>query len=81
MKLYVGNLPWAIKESDLRAIFEKYKIIGYVRVLTDQETGRSKGFGFVEVEMGDEAIQDLNGSDLDGRILKVSFAIRKQQTR
>ena len=78
MKLYVGNLPWATQESDLSALFERYKITGYVRILKDQETGRSKGFGFVEVQEGDEAIADLDGQPYEGRILKVSHAIRKQ---
>lgn len=77
MKLYVGNLPWATSEDDLRAAFTPYRITGYVRIIRDQETGRSKGFGFVEVEDGDKAITEMNGTELSGRIIKVSQAIRR----
>ena len=77
MKLYVGNLPWATSEDDLRAAFAPYKITGYVRIIRDQETGRSKGFGFVEVEEGEKAITEMNGSEFGGRVIKVSQAIRR----
>ena len=77
MKLYVGNLPWATSEDDLRNAFTPFRITGYVRIIRDQETGRSKGFGFVEVGDGEKAITDMNGTDFAGRIIKVSQAIRR----
>lgn len=77
MKLYVGNLPWATSEDDLRAAFAPYRITGYVRIIRDQETSRSKGFGFVEVEDGDKAITEMHGTEFNGRVIKVSQAIRR----
>lgn len=76
-KLYVGNLPFSATEEDLRELFEGHGTVESAAVISDRETGRSRGFGFVE--MGSEgeaqsAIQALNGFDLDGRNLRVNEA-------
>ena len=74
-KLYVGNLPWSTTDTDLEEIFARYGEVQSARVITDRETGRSRGFGFVELENGaDEAISALDGSDLGGRPLRVNEA-------
>ena len=76
-KLYVGNLPFTTTEADLRALFEEHGAIDSANVITDRETGRSRGFGFVEFQNESDA-QDaqraLDGYDLDGRNLRVNEA-------
>lgn len=77
MKLYVGNLPYQTSEEDLRNLFSQYGNVESVAVITDRETGRSKGFGFVE--FGDDgearnAIQALSGQEFGGRALTVNEA-------
>lgn len=77
MKLYVGNLPYTMDESDLRDLFTPYGTPSSVAVIMDRGTGRSKGFGFVEFENDTEAkaaISALNGRDFNGRALTVSEA-------
>jgi RNA recognition motif-containing protein len=76
MKLYVGNLPWSTTDEDLRALFSNAGAVDSARVITDRETGRSRGFGFVEMPQADgrRAIQELNGKDLGGRALRVNEA-------
>lgn len=77
MKLYVGNLPFSVQEQDLKSFFSSYGSVSKVEVITDRETGRSKGFGFVEISNEDEAnqaIEDLNGKDLGGRAVIVNEA-------
>jgi cold-inducible RNA-binding protein len=73
-KLYVGNLSFQTTEDDLSNLFEQAGPVESVRIITDRDTGRSRGFGFVE--MGDEdaekAINQYNGTDLDGRDLTVN---------
>lgn len=76
-KLFVGSLPWATTSQDLNDLFAPHGAIVSAKVLTDRETGKSRGFGFVEFENNDEAqgaIQALDGSDYNGRTLKVSEA-------
>lgn len=75
-KLYVGNLPWSASEEDLRELFTGIGEPQSVALITDRETGRSRGFGFVELADGDAetAISQLNGKDMDGRPLRVSEA-------
>lgn len=76
-KLFVGSLPWATTSEDLQALFAKYGSVLRADVLKDKMTGRSRGFGFVEMENdaeADKAIQELNNSDLDGRKLVVNEA-------
>ncbi len=81
-KLYVGNLSFQTTEDDLSNLFEQAGSVESVRIITDRDTGRSRGFGFVE--MGDEdaekAINQYNGTDLDGRALTVNEA-RPQTNR
>jgi RNA recognition motif-containing protein len=76
-KLYVGNLSFSSTEEDLRAAFESHGAVDSVNVITDRETGRSRGFAFVEMEdasAADNAMRALDGSDLGGRTLKVNEA-------
>jgi RNA recognition motif-containing protein len=74
--LYVGNLPWATKSDDLIAAFSQHGEVVNGRIITDRETGRSKGFGFVEVndEDADKIIEAMNGTEFEGRVLTVSEA-------
>lgn len=73
--LYVGNLPFNTSSDDLRAAFEKFGVVSRAEVISDRVTGRSRGFGFVEMENGaDEAIAGMNGQDFDGRVLTVNEA-------
>ena len=72
-KLYVGNLAWAVTDEDLQSLFSEYGSVASAAVITDRETGRSRGFGFVELEDGaDAAIEALNGQDYKGRALRVN---------
>ena len=74
--LYVGNLPWSISEAELASAFEAHAQIISARIVTERETGRSRGFGFVEVEDGDapKVIKEMNGFQLGGRSLTVNEA-------
>jgi RNA recognition motif-containing protein len=82
MRLYIGNLPWRLIESDLIKNFESYGIVeGSVKVIKDRETNKSKGYGFIEVSRGDEAIKEMDGKEVLGRKLKVSEALRSKQNR
>lgn len=80
--IYVGNLSYDSTDEALRGLFEQYGEVHSARVITDRVTGRSRGFGFVEMEdSGSEAaIQALNGTMLDGRALKVNEA-RPRESR
>lgn len=76
-RLYVGNLPYSATEDELRSLFEQHGATSSVAVIMDRETGRSRGFGFVEMAKDDEgraAIAALDGRDLDGRKLTVNEA-------
>jgi RNA recognition motif-containing protein len=76
-RLYVGNLPYSVTSDDLQQTFEEYGIVTSAEVLSDRETGRSRGFGFVEMANdaeADAAIEALDGNDLDGRRLTVNEA-------
>ena len=75
MQIYVGNLPFSSTEDDVREAFEAYGEVISVKLVNDRETGRPRGFGFVEMEEGGEdAISALDGSDFGGRNLKVNEA-------
>jgi cold-inducible RNA-binding protein len=77
-KIYVGNLNYDTQESDLRALFAAHGTVQSVSIITDRDTGRSKGFGFVEMADAaatQAAITALNGKDLDGRTLRVNMAM------
>lgn len=73
--IYVGNLPWSATEQDVEKLFATYGQVSSVKLISDRETGRARGFGFVEMESGaDEAIAALDGSEYGGRSLKVNEA-------
>ena len=81
-KLYVGNLPYTTTEDDLRSLFAQAGTVKSVSLITDRESGRSKGFGFVEMESQEEAekaISMLHGSDLNGRALTVNIARPREE--
>ncbi|MBD3237744.1 MAG: RNA-binding protein [Candidatus Eisenbacteria bacterium] len=76
-KLYVGNLPFELTEDDLHELFAAHGQVVSAKVITDRETGRARGFGFVEMETEDEAqkaIQALDGQEVQGRPIKVNVA-------
>jgi RNA recognition motif-containing protein len=76
-KLYVGNIPFNTTESELRALFERHGTVGSVNVITDRETGRPRGFAFVEMDdanAAETAMRALDGSQLGGRSLRVNEA-------
>jgi RNA recognition motif-containing protein len=80
MNIYIGNLSYKLREKDLEGILGEYGAVTSVKIITDRETGRSKGFGFAEMANDDEAnkaIQELNGAELDGRSMVVKVAIPK----
>ena len=80
-KLFVGSLPWAVNDDSLKEAFEAHGKVVSAKVITDRETGKSRGFGFVEMENEAEAnnaIQALNGSELKGRNIIVSEAKPKK---
>ena len=77
MNIHVGNLPYSLAESELRNAFAQFGDVSSVKILADRETGRSRGFGFVEMPNRAEAaaaIAYLNGKALDGRALRVNEA-------
>jgi RNA recognition motif-containing protein len=79
-KLFVGSLPWSVRDQELKAEFEKYGKVISARVVTDRETRKSRGFGFVEMENEAEAqaaIKSLNGASLKGRNIIVNEARSK----
>jgi RNA recognition motif-containing protein len=74
-KLYVGNMPFSMTEESLRTLFSEHGSVDSVAIITDRETGRPRGFAFVEMGSGaQEAIQALNNREVDGRALKVNEA-------
>ena len=76
-KLYVGNLSYKVTEDDLRDLFKEFETVTEVNVITDRDTGRSRGFGFVELssdEDADKAIESLNGKTLQDREIVVNEA-------
>ena len=74
-KLYVENLSFETTETELKELFTQSGLVETVRIITDHDTGRSKGFGFVEMqEGGDKAIAEMNGKDFNGRALTVNEA-------
>ena len=82
MNIYVGNLPYTSNEEDLRRVFGEHGIVSNAHVIMDRDTGRSKGFGFVEMDNDDEArsaIEQLDGSSLDGRNIKVNEARPREE--
>ncbi|MCL4515917.1 MAG: RNA-binding protein [Firmicutes bacterium] len=78
--LYVGNLPWSISEEELSAAFAAHVNVKSSRIITDRETGRSRGFGFVEVEDEDveRVVEAMNGAEIGGREIVVNEARPRQ---
>jgi RNA recognition motif-containing protein len=73
--IYVGNLPFDASEADVRALFEKHGNVQSVKLITDRDTGRPRGFGFVDMDNGaEEAIAALDGTEFGGRSLRVNEA-------
>jgi RNA recognition motif-containing protein len=80
-KLFVGNLSWNTSENDLANAFGEFGSVGSAKIITDRETGRSRGFGFVEMGSSGEAqaaIEGLSGRELDGRAIQVNIARPRQ---
>lgn len=80
-KLYVGNLPFNVTEDQVRELFSQVGEVDSVKIITDRETGRSRGFCFVEMNNADEAVSALNGKDFGGRNLTVSEAREKEHNQ
>lgn len=81
MNLYIGNLSYKIRENDLRQVMEEYGTVDSVKLITDRDTGRSKGFAFVEMPVEEEAqnvIKELNGAEYSGRPMVVKEALPKK---
>jgi RNA recognition motif-containing protein len=82
-RVFVGNLPWGFTSSDLESLFAEFGTVVSAQIITDRETGRSRGFGFVELDSAQaaaRAIQGLNSKDLEGRPLKVNEAHERPRT-
>ena len=84
MNIYVGNLAFTASEDDVRQLFEQYGAVDKVSLITDRDTGRAKGFGFVEMSdsrAAQSALQGLNGKDFQGRALTVNEAKPREPRR
>ncbi len=82
MNIYVGNLNFKVSENDLQEAFEAFGAVGEVKIIADKYSGRSKGFGFITMEDGDaanKAIDELNGTEFQGREMVVNEAKPKKQ--
>lgn len=79
MKMYVGNLPWSIGDAELSQLFAEFGTVESASVVTDRESGRSRGFGFVEMSQNEarQAMEKLNGRTVDSRELRVNEAQSK----
>ncbi len=79
--LYVGNIPWALDENELLSVFSEHGDIVNCRIITDRRTGRSKGYGFVEVDedTADKIIEAMNGTGLNGREIIVNEAKAREE--
>lgn len=79
--LYVGNLPWSVTEAEVRNLFSEHGEVISVKLVSDRETGRARGFGFVEMESGaaQNAVQALDNFSFNGRNLKVNEARPKEE--
>ena len=84
MNIFVGNLAYSATDQALRQLFEQYGAVDKINIITDRDTGRSKGFGFVEIPdsvAAKAAIQGLNGTERDGRVLTVNEAKSREPRR
>jgi len=73
-KLYVGNIPFRITSEEIKNVFGQYGEVTNVNIVMDRESGRPRGFCFVEMENAEAAINELNGKDMGGRAIKVNIA-------
>ena len=80
-KIYVGNLPWSATEAELRELFSSVGTVHSAAVITDRDTGRSRGFGFIEMDDSDaeQAISQLDGREMDSRPLRVNEAQERER--
>ena len=77
MNMYIGNLSYRVKEADLQQVIEEYGAVESVKIIKDRETGKSKGFAFIEMNndaQAKQAIEELNGSEFEGRTMIVKEA-------
>jgi RNA recognition motif-containing protein len=82
-KLFVGSLPWSVDDNTLENLFRDHGTVQRARVITDRDTGRSRGFGFVDIETDDLAaiIRSTDGQEVDGRAIRVNEAEEKSNNR
>jgi RNA recognition motif-containing protein len=83
MNIFVGSLPYDLSEAELKDIFEKFGEVSSVKIITDKISGRSKGFGFIEMpedESAKKAMEDLNGSEIHGRPIVVNKAEERKDS-
>jgi len=83
MNIFAGSLPFSLEEAELKEFFEEYGEVASVKIITDKFSGRSKGFGFIEMPNAEEAkkaIEELNGAEIDGRAIVVNEALEKKDT-
>ena len=84
MNIFVGNMCWTTTDAELRSAFEQFGSVATATVIRERESGRSRGFGFVEMENAEEAksaIENLNGSELKGRKLNVNESLPKEDNQ
>jgi RNA recognition motif-containing protein len=84
MNIFCGSLPFSLQESELKGFFEEYGEVTTARIITDKFSGRSKGFGFVEMpddEQAKKAIAELDGAEVDGRTIVVNQAEERKESR
>lgn len=81
--IYVGNLPYSASEEDIRNLFSQHGTVNSVKLINDRDTGKPRGFGFVEMDsaQADAAIQALNGTEFGGRNLQVNLARERSERR
>ena len=81
MNIYVGNISWGLEDQDLEEVFAEHGTVTSAKIIKDRATGRSRGFGFVEMsDGGDAAIEALNGTEVDGRELVVNESRPKEKS-
>ncbi|HNV81949.1 MAG: RNA-binding protein [Tenuifilaceae bacterium] len=84
MNIFCGSLPFSLQESELKEFFEEYGEVSAARIITDKFSGRSKGFGFVEMpndEQAKKAIEEMNGAEINGRAIVVNQAEERKESR
>ena len=82
MNIYISNLSYGVDDADLQTLFAEYGEVTSAKVIMDRETGRSRGFGFVEISddaMGQKAIDELNGAEYDGKVINVNVAKPREE--